>query len=170
VLRVTELDPELKARVLEFVRERRRVTVTDVREEFFPGDIPRPYLYLDALTAEDALFLLAFHDSREPTTWIPGKSPEGIAGTTPRRKPKAWSDNPIRLRIDSPQNGKIPWPRLVNGNTYRITNAETRQMFGVSVVQFRSRLSAWCRSKDLSFRMTRVKDDAFAFRIEMALR
>ncbi|MFJ9996082.1 hypothetical protein [Streptomyces werraensis] len=64
---MTELDPELKARILEFVREREQATVSDVRRKFFPGDISRPYLYLDALTASRELFVMSVGDG--PTTW-----------------------------------------------------------------------------------------------------
>ncbi|WP_225075217.1 hypothetical protein [Streptomyces sp. CoT10] len=60
---VIDLDPELKGRILDFIRERECVTVADVRHELFPGDLTRPYFYLDQLTEEGHLWV------------VPGSSP-----------------------------------------------------------------------------------------------
>lgn len=62
-------DPELLGWVRDFIQERKRVTVDDVRREFFPGEVSTPYLYLDQLKAEGVikwsrktgLYLMARH-------------------------------------------------------------------------------------------------------------
>ncbi|MFM9461336.1 hypothetical protein ACKI1K_00615 [Streptomyces scabiei] len=66
---MTEPDPELLGWIGDFIRERKRVTVEDIRREFFPGEMSRPYLYLDQLKAEGVikwsrktgLYLMARH-------------------------------------------------------------------------------------------------------------
>lgn len=63
-----ELDAELLDWIRTFARERERVTIEDVRAEFFPGDISRPYLYLDSLTATGDLFVASAGDG--PTSWV----------------------------------------------------------------------------------------------------
>lgn len=75
-----ELDPELKEQILEFIRERERVTAQDVREEFFPGDITRPYLYLDRLTVEGRLGAVPGQGC-EPSVWLPYVTPREAAKT-----------------------------------------------------------------------------------------
>lgn len=64
-----DIDPELKSRVLDFIRERERVTVADVRREFFPDEMGVPYLYLDRLTAEGHLWVLPAADDG-PMVWM----------------------------------------------------------------------------------------------------
>lgn len=53
----TELDPEILEWIRDFAQERKRVTVPDVRREFFPDEAGHPYLYLDWLQAEGDLRL-----------------------------------------------------------------------------------------------------------------
>ncbi|WP_329276230.1 hypothetical protein [Streptomyces sp. NBC_01451] len=71
------LNYELSCRVLEFVSERERVTAEDVRQEFFPGEMGTPYLYLDRLTAERLLLPVIGNDY--PMSWIPAITPEEVA-------------------------------------------------------------------------------------------
>ncbi|MFF1292885.1 MULTISPECIES: hypothetical protein [unclassified Streptomyces] len=62
-------DPELLGWIRDFIRERKRITVEDVRREFFPDEVSTPYVYLDQLKAEGfikwsrktGLYLLARH-------------------------------------------------------------------------------------------------------------
>ncbi|WP_405860154.1 hypothetical protein OG407_20955 [Streptomyces sp. NBC_01515] len=84
----TEIDPELKDWVLEFIQREGNATRDDITRNFFPGDISRPYLYLDRLTLEGRLY------TRIPPTsamlWLPVKSVDN---------PVPWSDRKHAARV-----------------------------------------------------------------------
>ncbi|MFE7278552.1 hypothetical protein [Streptomyces sp. NPDC057623] len=61
-----DIDHEVKARILGFTRQRERVTIDDIRREFFPGQMGAPYYYLDQLREDGHLWVIL---SDGPMTW-----------------------------------------------------------------------------------------------------
>ncbi|TQE24861.1 hypothetical protein Sipo8835_32630 [Streptomyces ipomoeae] len=168
-----EVDPEVKGRVLDFIRERKRVTVEDVRREFFPDEMGAPYLYLDQLAAEGHTYPIS--RELEPTQWLAALTPEDVAERqaalreAARERAERWSTGgPLRVRIKPTEKTRrhIPWAKISNGNTYRITDDETKALFGVNVVEFRRRFVAHCNRSGRKYRASRVVDHALTFRIE----
>ncbi|MGW7169684.1 hypothetical protein ACWGH3_31305 [Streptomyces sp. NPDC054884] len=76
---VVDVDPELKGWVRDFIHKKERVTVEDVRREFFPDEIGAPYLYLDRLVAEGVI------------KW---RSETGVYAWTPTQRPKSHTTPP----------------------------------------------------------------------------
>ncbi|NEB63522.1 hypothetical protein G3I61_28335 [Streptomyces diastaticus] len=177
---MTELNPELKARVLLFVRERERVSAVDVRAEFFPGDISRPYLYLDSLTASGDLLVVPSWD--HPMTWVPvfnvtemttkaeSRSAELRAARKAEREAgrPEWGKEPRRVRAayGVEPRPRVRWYRFSDGKPYHITGEVTQRLYGITSTNFRSRLLGHCKRRGWECQATDVVDDGLIFRIE----
>ncbi|MGI5443343.1 hypothetical protein ACQEV4_40215 [Streptomyces shenzhenensis] len=85
---MTDLDSELLEWVREFIYGRERVTVEDVRREFFPDEPRHPRLYLNKLKADG---VIAYYPSSREYHWTykpenrPEKKPEKKARHNHRR-------------------------------------------------------------------------------------
>lgn len=134
------LDPEVKAQVLEFVWERQWVTHARIVRELFPDDPDPAGLYLNQLKS-DGEICDATNGSGQ-VSWYP--TAEATAGPV----------IPVR------------WAQYADGNTHTFTEDEIREKYGISIPQFRRRLIFASGSySDVS---SRVESGAISFRIEGA--
>ncbi|MDX3541320.1 hypothetical protein PV729_07730 [Streptomyces europaeiscabiei] len=131
-----DLDPELKGWVLDFIHERKRVTVEDIRREFFPDEMGAPYLYLDRLTAEGRARPVS--EGLEPTRWSPVLVTE--SKETPReRRP----DKRVRPKKSTARSRA---QALADGEVHELTWLEIEERFGFEEFrQFRNFLRSYAR-------------------------
>ncbi|MFI9757635.1 hypothetical protein ACIHFB_06800 [Streptomyces sp. NPDC051963] len=112
---MNELDPELKGRVLEFVWDKRWVNHGRIAREFFSDDPDAATLYLDWLKSEGEILKVV--NSSGQITWRP--TAQATAGPI----------IPVR------------WKQYADGKTHTLSEDEIREKYGISIPQFRRRLS-----------------------------
>ncbi|MFM9604182.1 hypothetical protein [Streptomyces turgidiscabies] len=154
-----ELDPELKDWVLEFIRGKERVTVEDVRREFFPGEIGAPYLYLDRLVAEGAVKLKVrsqtyewAHRAKDRPKSDPVPKPKRVRIThgdcdhrnTPWAKEKCRrAQDPNRNPADFREKRlRARWAQFMDNKVHELTAGQIQELTGESTTpaQFERRI------------------------------
>ncbi|MFI6061193.1 hypothetical protein [Streptomyces sp. NPDC051286] len=134
-----DVDPELKGWILEFVWEKRWVNHRRITREFFPDDPGAAQRYLDQLKAEGAIRDVT--NGGGQVAWRPAT--EATAG-------------PII---------PVKWAQYADGKTHTLTEDEIREKYGISVPQFRQRLS-YTTDKNPWTASSRVENGTIQFRIE----
>jgi hypothetical protein len=106
-MEAVELDPEVMGWLLDFIRERKRVTIDDIRREFFPDEIGTPYLYLDRLTEDGQLLFVP--SEKDQASWIVGakeepKYPEHADCSHPETYKSRMECRIARVKCDKARN------------------------------------------------------------------
>lgn len=163
-----DVDLELMAWVRDFIREKERVTVEDIRTEFFPDEMGMPYLYLDRLVMEGHIFPIA--RGINPTHWLPvieDSKPPRIPVREPKLKPKRkrfshrdclhpnspWAKERCRRQTGDPNRNpadfrekqlRSRWGQFMDDEVHELTAKQVQELTGESTTphQFERRLRA----------------------------
>jgi len=135
-----ELDPEVKARVLEFVWDTKWVNHQRIVGKFFPDDPDTARLHLDQLKSDGAV--------KE----VIGRYGQ-VVGWKPYAEPTSGPVIPVK------------WRQYLDGESHTVTAEEIREKYGITIPQFRRRLvfASLNYVGDLS---SQVTGDSIQFRIE----
>ncbi|AXL88705.1 hypothetical protein C4J65_10480 [Streptomyces sp. CB09001] len=156
-----ELDLELLGWVRDFIHEKRRVTVDEVRREFFPDEAGHPYLYLDWITAEGAI---EWDHQTGVYEWA--HHPEFPSGVESAQKPRRkrfshrdclhpnspWAKEQCRRTQDASRNPadfrekklRSRWAQFMDDKVHELTAEEIQELTGENTTphQFERRLRA----------------------------
>ncbi|MFI9757636.1 hypothetical protein ACIHFB_06805 [Streptomyces sp. NPDC051963] len=122
---MTELDPELLEWVRDFIEEKERVTVDDVRREFFPDEMGAPYPYLDRLVADR---VIEYRARQQVYEWAYRAKPRPKTEPVPEPKPKV---EPVpEPKAEPVKVWRPPARTFADGEVHELTWSEIHERFG----------------------------------------
>ncbi|MFC8464788.1 hypothetical protein [Streptomyces sp. NPDC057250] len=154
----TDLDPELMSWILEFIRQRGRVTREEITQEFFPGDVVTPYLYLDALTAKYQISQAIYsNDANRPGTWFPI-----FQNAAEKAKYSPAQKKPAEKKRGKPSPSH-KYGRFATGTVHTLTAEEISHQFDKDVKGFKVAVRAYARHCGMVFFSTKIPGGRLRF-------